>query len=378
MPPPPRPVPPDPRCQSAADRQRRRRALPRALIIVPLLLLGCSRRQVLAATTPLTLTGKVCAEPGDRPVPHAFVGVNGVGTVADAAGAYTIAVPGAARLFVEADAQGYQSDGAFTVSGPGDAPLTGRVGFSFCGSAGLHGAFSSADGRVRLTPFATVRPAAATGLAIGGLSAIPLEANAAVTRPDGRAELIPLTRRGAAFGLTLPLIAGPGRYLLEINAATGFAALKTAIFRGPYVPPAPPPRYVGDPPGAAVETLRTAALAGLNRYRAVAGLPPLRRDPRLDREAQAHSDDIIAAGYLLRHAHIGSDGSDPGVRVRLAGVPYRELAEDVGMGDSVQEVLVGLMDSPGHRWAILGNFALVGVGVQRQGSSLVLTADFVR
>ena len=70
--------------------------------------------------------------------------------------------------------------------------------------------------------------------------------------------------------------------------------------------------------------------------------------------------------------------SDPGARVRAAGVPYRELAEDVGMGDSVQEVLVGLMDSPGHRWAILGNFALVGVGVQRQGSSLVLTADFVR
>ena len=377
MPLPPRPVPPDPRCQSVGGRRLRCCDLRQALIVAPLLLLGCPRRQVLAATAPLTLAGKVCAEPGDRPVPHAFVGVNGVGAVADAVGAYTIAVPGAARLFVEADAQGYQSDGAFTVSGPGDAPLTGRVGFSFCGSAGLHSAFSSADGRVRLTPFATVRPAAATGLIIGGRSAIPLEANAAVTRPDGRAELIPLTRHGAAFGLTLPLATGPGRYLLEINAASGFAALKTAIFRGPYVPP-PPPRYVGDPPGAAVEKLRNLALAGLNRYRALAGLPPLRRDPRLDREAQAHSDDIVAAGYLLRHAHIGSDGSDPCARVRAAGVPYRELAEDVGMGDSVQEVLVGLMDSPGHRWAILGNFALVGVGVQRQGSSLVLTADFVR
>jgi|GEM_PF-1677131 len=367
----------DPRCSSAADRPLIRRALPRALILVPVLLLGRPWRPVIAASAPLTLSGKVCAAPGDRPAPHAFVGVNGVGTEADAAGSYTIQVPAASRLFVEVDARGYQSDGAFTVSGPGGALLTGRVGFSFCGSAALHGAFSSAGGQVRLTPFATTLPVGATGLAIGGRSAIPLEDNAAVTRPDGRASLIPLTRRGAAFGLTLPFAAGPGRYLIEINAATGFAALKMAIFRGPYVPPAPPPLYVGDRRGATIEALRSAALAGLNRYRALVGLPPLRRDRRLDRAAQAHSDDIIAGGYLSRHAHIGSDGSDPGTRAKAAGVPFGDLAEDVGMGDSVQEVLVGLMDSPAHRWAILGSFALVGIGVQRQGHSLVITADFV-
>jgi len=270
----------DPRCSSAADRPLIRRALPRALILVPVLLLGRPWRPVIAASAPITLSGKVCAAPGDRPAPHAFVGVNGVGTEADAAGSYTIQVPAASRLFVEVDARGYQSDGAFTVSGPGGALLTGRVGFSFCGSAALHGAFSSAGGQVRLTPFATTLPVGATGLAIGGRSAIPLEDNAAVTRPDGRASLIPLTRRGAAFGLTLPFAAGPGRYLIEINAATGFAALKMAIFRGPYVPPAPPPRYVGDRRGATIEALRSAALAGLNRYRALVGLPPLRRERR--------------------------------------------------------------------------------------------------
>jgi len=375
---PPHPASPDRGHPTIAERPRRHRAFPHAPALLPLLLLCWPSRQVIAGSAALTLSGKVCAAPSDRPVPHAFVGVDGAGTTADAAGMYTIHVPAAARLFVEVDAQGYQSDGAFTVSAPGGALLTGPVGFSFCGSAALHGAFSSADGRVRLTPFATLRPATATGLAIAGRSAIPLEDNAAVTRPDGRASLIPLGRRGAAFGLMLPFAAGPGRYLIEINAATGFAALKMAVFRGPYVPPAPPPRYLGDPRGAAIDGLRGAALAGLNRYRAATGLPPLRRDRRLDRAAQGHSDDIIAGGYLNRHAHIGSDGSDPGTRVRAAGVQFRDLAEDVGLGDSVQEVLVGLMDSPAHRWAILGNFALVGMGVQRQGHSLVLTADFVR
>ena len=374
----PRPGSPARWYPTVVDRSRRHRALTHALVLLPLLLLGWPWRELIAGSAPLTLSGKVCAAPRDRPVPHAFVGVDGAGTAADAAGAYTIHVPAAARLFVEVDAQGYQSDGAFTVSAPGGALLTGPVGFSFCGSAALHGAFSSADGRVRLTPFATARPAGATGLAIAGRSEITLEDNAAVTRPDGRASLIPLSRRGAAFGMTLPFAAGSGRYLIEINAASGFAALKMAVFRGPYVPPAPPPRYLGDPRGATIDALRGAALAGLNRYRAAVGLPPLRRDRRLDRAAQGHSDDIIAGGYMDRHAHIGSDGSDPGSRVKSVGVPFGDLAEDVGLGDSVQEVLVGLMDSPAHRWAILGNFALVGIGVQRQGHALVITADFVR
>ena len=57
---------------------------------------------------------------------------------------------------------------------------------------------------------------------------------------------------------------------------------------------------------------------------------------------------------------------------------YRMTGEDIGQGATVQGVLLGLIDSPAHRWAILGDFRLVGIGIAHVGPDLLLTADFVR
>jgi uncharacterized protein YkwD len=75
--------------------------------------------------------------------------------------------------------------------------------------------------------------------------------------------------------------------------------------------------------------------------------------------------------------HYGSIGSRPDQRVRAAGVRYVETAEDVGTGDSIQAVIEGLMDSPAHRWAILGDFRVIGIGIATAHDNLLMTLDFV-
>jgi uncharacterized protein YkwD len=67
---------------------------------------------------------------------------------------------------------------------------------------------------------------------------------------------------------------------------------------------ATPPIAGADPGGAGSavgsESLRRELLRLLNDQRAAAGAPPLRLSPALDRAAQRHVDDVVAAGSLRR------------------------------------------------------------------------------
>ena len=102
-------------------------------------------------------------------------------------------------------------------------------------------------------------------------------------------------------------------------------------------------------------------LALVNRDRRTAGLPPLIADPALAAVARAHSQDMLANGFV---GHISPTTGGPDERVKRAGIPFRHLAENVGRNSSVEELELGLMGSPGHRSAILdGQSIHVGIGV---------------
>jgi uncharacterized protein YkwD len=276
---------------------------------------------------------------------------------------------------MRASALGFQSTDLITVSSKDGGILTGLATFSFCGKLGLPGAFRAADGSVRLTAFDQIQPVRPHTFTVRGTTGTMLEANAALQTPGGGVTLIPLRRQGSAIQATVAF-ATPGRYVLEINAVPGFALIKLPIFAaGRYLPPAPPPPYQADPRGAGISSLRAEALAGINALRGRAGLPPLQSDTRLEDAAQVHTDELARSGRI---SHDGSNGSTPGQRVQASGVQYELVAEDIGEGATVQEVLLGLMDSPAHRWAILGDFRLVGLGIAHARSNLLLTADFVR
>lgn len=329
------------------------------------------------AGAPLVVTGKVCARATGKAVAGAQVGAQGRWATAGQDGTYSLHLQSATRLPIRAAAIRYQSTDVITIYNPDGGPLSGQIGFSFCGNSdGLVEAFRSADGAVRLASFPQQQPGTSHTIVVTGTSTVALENDPALQLPSGKVSLLTLSTHGRAIRTDVPLTAGDGRYLLEINAAAGFALIKLPIFVGSaYAPPPGPAPFTPDPTGATTGQLRTITLDTVNRLRAHARLSPLQMDRRLNGAAQGHSDDMARHGFV---GHYGSNGSRPDQRVRAAGVPFSETAEDVGTGDSVQAVIEGLMDSPAHRWAILGDFRLVGIGIAHSHDTEIMTLDFVR
>ncbi|MBA3398727.1 MAG: CAP domain-containing protein [Acidimicrobiia bacterium] len=64
-------------------------------------------------------------------------------------------------------------------------------------------------------------------------------------------------------------------------------------------------------------------------------------------------------------SHEGSDGSDPGTRIRRQGHRYSTWGENVAAGyRTANDVMRGWMNSPGQRANILnGRFTDIGIGL---------------
>lgn len=98
-----------------------------------------------------------------------------------------------------------------------------------------------------------------------------------------------------------------------------------------------------------------------NAERTGAGLAPLAVDPTLTSAAQAHSDDMVARDF---YAHTTPEGRQPWDRAATAGSTHRGIGENIACGQrSPAEVVLGWMNSPGHRANILKpDFTHIGIG----------------
>ena len=97
-----------------------------------------------------------------------------------------------------------------------------------------------------------------------------------------------------------------------------------------------------------------------NAERSARGRGALTIDGRLVDAAQRHSNDMAAMNTLT---HTGSDGSNPGQRMRDAGYPTSYWAENAAAGySSADDVMNGWMNSSGHRANILSS-RVVHIGV---------------
>ncbi|MEV7342011.1 CAP domain-containing protein [Streptomyces sp. NPDC093544] len=116
------------------------------------------------------------------------------------------------------------------------------------------------------------------------------------------------------------------------------------------------------------ELARTASevVALTNAERAAAGLRPLSVDPLLTNAAQAHSDDMVARAF---YSHVSPDGTQPWDRAAAAGSTRRTIGENIACGQrSPAEVVLGWMNSPGHRANILKPaFTHIGIGLAGGG-----------
>ena len=89
----------------------------------------------------------------------------------------------------------------------------------------------------------------------------------------------------------------------------------------------------------------------INTYRQAKGLKPLKLNAALTEAAKAHSRDLAKWDRI---SHYGSDGSNPWDRVKRTGYGAKVAAENVGTGQaSIDEVLKGWQDSPGHNKNLL-------------------------
>ncbi|MFF8900268.1 CAP domain-containing protein [Streptomyces lydicus] len=126
---------------------------------------------------------------------------------------------------------------------------------------------------------------------------------------------------------------------------------------------------------AAAPASGTAAriLELVNNERAKAGCSPLALNAKLTKAAQDHSEDMAAHRNM---SHTGSDGSDPGARIKRAGYNWSAYGENVAYGySSPESVMKGWMSSPGHKRNILDcSFKEIGVGLAQPGD--YWTQDF--
>ncbi|MGW1376057.1 CAP domain-containing protein [Streptomyces sp. NPDC002446] len=113
----------------------------------------------------------------------------------------------------------------------------------------------------------------------------------------------------------------------------------------------------------------------VNAQRAQHGCGPLTVDPRVQRAAQGHSDDMAARNY---YEHNSPEGVDPGTRMTNAGFQWGSWAENIFKSPKDPATAVkGWMESPGHRANILNcSYKSTGVGVNLNSNGPWWTQDF--
>ncbi|MFI9275362.1 CAP domain-containing protein [Kitasatospora sp. NPDC052896] len=166
--------------------------------------------------------------------------------------------------------------------------------------------------------------------------------------------------------------------VLALGAALtlGLPATPAAAWGGPAGPiswrPAPTAPGPGGP--ASVTDGPATLLALVNQQRRQAGCPPLAADPRLDRLAQALSDDMAARGYF---AHTDPAGRTPWDRARAASVDYLG-GENIARGQpSAQAVTEAWLASSDHRANMLNcRFTELGSGLHQGPGGPWWTEDF--
>src|SRR4051795_7786277 len=86
---------------------------------------------------------------------------------------------------------------------------------------------------------------------------------------------------------------------------------------------------------------RLFALA--QQYHVAAGCAPWRHDPRIDRAAQLHAEDIARH---QRVSHVGSDGARVPVRLRRQGYPANRATEGIALYSTPEQSVHFWMSAP--------------------------------
>ncbi len=202
------------------------------------------------------------------------------------------------------------------------------------------------------------------------------------TTPAGEVLNATTTTGGRSFAADLPLLHGPGPYVLQVllHAARGpQVAAQRTLWVG--VPPPRGPTVAVVTPAPTLprseETLRAESLDLLNRARREHGLRPFLPHALLAQAAQAQSRDMAARGYF---AHVSPGGDASSERLSAVGLRPLRWAENLALAPSVGQAHARWLASPAHRRNMLDpGLTHVGVGLTRASSGhLYITHVFAR
>lgn len=162
-------------------------------------------------------------------------------------------------------------------------------------------------------------------------------------------------------GLELGASAGSGEvtYLPVLQRAPQSTATRT---------PTPTRTRTPTPTATPGSSWAEQVVSLVNAERTSQGLAPLSQVSELMQSAALHSQDMATHDFM---SHTGSDGSDPGDRMRRAGYDWYTYGENVAAGyGSPASVVAGWMGSSGHRANILdSDFRDVGAGYAYSSTS---------
>ena len=127
---------------------------------------------------------------------------------------------------------------------------------------------------------------------------------------------------------------------------------------------------VAEPRSAQDKALFEAA----NRERQARRLAALKWSAALASAARAHAQKMAQAGAL---SHQFQGEMDMATRIRMAGVRFRAVAENVAQGPSVAVIHKEWMDSPAHRDNVLdADLDSIGSAVVERNGQLFAVQDF--
>jgi uncharacterized protein YkwD len=116
-------------------------------------------------------------------------------------------------------------------------------------------------------------------------------------------------------------------------------------------------------------------LALVNHSRNRSGVPPLKKNLRLTRAAQARADDMASRGYF---AHTSPGGKTPWDFIEEADYSYQRAGENLATGQrTAGEVQRSWMRSPAHRANQLNRrFTETGIGIAKLPAGVVVVQIF--
>ena len=156
--------------------------------------------------------------------------------------------------------------------------------------------------------------------------------------------------------------------------ATGGAQTKPAPVSTPKATVRPMAAKPTASPKAGPSSGEQAIFDAANRERAAHKLPPLKWNARLASAARGHAQKMAQAG-TLSHEFPGEAGM--GMRIRMAGVHFSSVAENVAQGPSAAALHQLWMNSPPHRANILDpELDSLGVAIVERGGQLFAVQDF--